>query len=107
MRSPNFDPAVSVYEHYPQQWVWQLGTLMNGSSSEIYIRTWYNEGWALDRFGHRRGELLRLWTMWGGIFPIIVPPDTDAVVGIPVLGFHRAEDYDGWPTFVWVRSAGQ
>ena len=36
-----------------------------------------------------------------------MPPDTDAVVGIPVLGFHRTEDYNGWPAFVWVRSPGQ
>ena len=112
VRSPNFDPTVSLLEHYPQQWTWIPYLLgQNGGSTgglnywETYVRTWYSEGWAVNRLGHR--PLTRWSTVWGGIFPIIVPPDTDAVVGIPVLGFHCAGDYDGWPAFVWVRSAGQ
>ena len=108
VRSPNFDWSVSLYDHYPQQWVWSIqgmNIITHVGWHDYYVRTWYNEGWAVDRLGQR--PLMRWTTMWGGIFPIIVPPDTDAVVGIPVLGFHRAEDYDGWPTFVWVRSAGQ
>ena len=62
-------------------------------------------GW---RIGQWIPPRLEQWTnMWGGIFPIIVPPDTDAVVGIPVSGFHQTDDYDGWPAFVWDRTSRQ
>lgn len=68
---------------------------------ETYIRTWYNEDWGRKRLGGQ--PLLRISTLWGCIFPIIVPPDTDAVEGLPVVGFHRDEDFEGCPTFLWNR----
>ena len=113
VRSPNFDPAISVYEHYPQQWAWELQGMAvqvpsnppSENFSETYFQTWYNEGWAVNRFGQR--PLVRFPPFWGGIFPIIVPPDTDAVVGIPVWGFHRGEDYEGYPVFEWTQTEGQ
>ena len=46
-------------------------------------------------------------SFWGGLFPIIIPPDTDAVASIPVTGFHQTDDYDGWPVFLWNGTAGQ
>ena len=113
VRSPNFDPAISLDDHYPQQWTWELqGMVVHVPSnppsenfSETYFQTWYNEGWAVNRLGHR--PLVRFPAFWGGIFPIIVPPDTDAVVGIPVWGFHRGEDYEGYPVFEWTQTEGQ
>ena len=87
--------------HFPPQWVWHLQRMSGSSVSS----TWYNEGWRVMFIG---GEpLFRWWQVWGGIFPIIARPDTDAVVGMPVMGFHRTEDYDGCPAFVWDRTAGQ
>ena len=104
VRSPNYDPAISPYEHFPQQWVWCLKGLTHiGSTS--YIQSWYNEGWAVGRLSQT--QLTRLGARWGGIFPILVPPDTDAVVGLPVWGFHRGEDYEGWPVFEWSQTEGQ
>ncbi|MBQ6069610.1 MAG: T9SS type A sorting domain-containing protein [Bacteroidales bacterium] len=112
VRSPNYDPSIFIYNPYPQQWAWDIQGMVvqvpdNPSENfyETYFRTWYNEGWVVNRLGH--SPLYRSVTLWGGIFPIIVPPDTDAVVGLPVWGFHRGEDYDGWPVFEWSRTEGQ
>ena len=111
---PDFDPDTfyepESYTHYPQQWVWNVNGLYHRITDWVsqnqYGRTWYMEGWRLGQW-LMPPRLERWSTIWGGIFPIIVPPDTDAVVGIPVLGFHRTEDYDGWPSFVWNRTSGQ
>ena len=92
--------------HYPQQWGWRLGGMEHRCDAETwntYVRTWLNEGWKSDYSGF--GPVIRTTNLWGGIFPIIVPPDTDAVVSIPVQGFHRTEDYEGCPAFVWDRLA--
>ena len=111
VRSPNFDPEISVYDHYPQQWVWRIQVMALIPPAPVsdayapYLRTWYNEGWAVNRLEQR--PLIKEQMMWGGIFPILVPPDTDAVVGLPVWGFHRGEDYEGWPVFEWSQTEGQ
>lgn len=44
---------------------------------------------------------------WGAIFPIIMPPDTDAVECIPVQNFRRTGYVDGRPLFAWDRLGGQ
>ena len=114
--SPNFDTALSNTsqweQHYPQQWGWDIEFMCNRgigvlteSDFATYQRTWYNEAWCKKRLGGQ--TLMRYSMVWGGILPIIVPPDTDAVEGIPVSGFHRDEDYEGWPTFKWNMSSGQ
>ena len=110
--SPNFDTSLFIgsswQNHYPQQWVWDYAGISNRSIGsltqhdfETYLRTWYIEAWGRKRLG---GQPLFRWNFhWGGIFPIIVPPDTHAVEGLPVVGFHRDEDFEGCPTFLWNR----
>ena len=94
-----------MHLHYPQQWVFQL---VNLSTMPPNSNVWYHEGWTHYRLQPSPGTCTNPYLLdWGGIFPIVVPPDTDAVVGIPVAGFHRTDDYDGWPAFVWTRTAGQ
>ena len=98
----------SWQNHYPQQWVWDYAGMGNRSIGsltqhdfETYLRTWYIEAWGRKRLGGQ--PLFRRDFHWGGIFPIIVPPDTHAVEGLPVVGFHRDEDFEGCPTFLWNR----
>ena len=44
---------------------------------------------------------------WGGIFPIIVPPDTDSFECPRVQNLRVAEYRDGRPMFNWDRAGGQ
>ena len=44
---------------------------------------------------------------WGGIFPIIVPPDTDSYECPRVENFRLADYVDGRPLFNWNRLGGQ
>ena len=44
---------------------------------------------------------------WGGIFPIIVPPDTDSFECPRVRNFRVADYRDGRPMFNWDRVGGQ
>ena len=46
------------------------------------------------------------WT-WGGVFPIIVPPDTDSFECPQVENFRRTRYVDGRPLFDWEAQAGQ
>lgn len=91
--------------HYPQQWVWEL---VNLGSNPPNRNKWYNEGWASARLPVASGTCTNTFMMdWGGIFPIVVPPDTDVVEEIPVLGFRKTDNYDGFPSFAWYGSSGQ
>jgi hypothetical protein len=108
--SPIFDSTVCTPDHYPQQWAFDVCFMSNGSAGAPIYRTWYMPRWGkLHHFwvSTEDDPLLVGTPFWGGIFPIIVPPDTDAVTSIPVRGFHRTDDYDGWPAFVWNETTGQ
>jgi hypothetical protein len=112
VKSPVFDSLLNILglgsvgwdRHYPQQWAWSVIQLHNPSASNIRNILFEGGRWRPDLMSNcfdvpNNG--------WGGIFPIIVPPDTDAVAGIPVRGFHRGENYEGWPVFEWLQTEGQ
>jgi hypothetical protein len=107
--SPNFDSTVANSLHYPQQWAFHTCFMVNGVGLNN-SRTWYMPRWGKQHHGWVSMDddpLLVGPSFWGGLFPIIIPPDTDAVVSIPVTGFHQTDDYDGWPVFLWNGTAGQ
>ena len=103
---PEFDPLLhhdsEWVRYYPQQWVWSIMYLFGTSITNG--RNEYVEGWRRTAIS---SCIEKTPYAWGGIFPILVPPDTDAVVGLPVWGFHRGEDYEGWPVFEWSQTEGQ
>lgn len=77
---------------------------------------WYSTcwGWLDDTCGfdlrkNFLGDTLHIHApnhMWGGFFPIIEPPDTDAVECLPVEQFRCNGYRNGQPRFVWDTAEG-
>ncbi|MBO4599692.1 MAG: T9SS type A sorting domain-containing protein [Bacteroidales bacterium] len=85
------------------------------SGGETQVR--WNEGHLHGTFHYELGD--ELWMLngnltvnqqqglLGGYFPIIVPPDTDAVECAGVRNFRQSGYVEGYPKFNWDRSEGQ
>ena len=123
---PDHDTVVGAYEFYfttPRLMVdtFYVGMWFTDIDCETEDPGWRSVGWsggclngrfrdnlvAFERTGPYGFGENNIFSWWGGLFPIIVPPDTDSFDCPMVQNLRVVEYRDGRPMFNWDRAGGQ